>query len=81
MAALRGEVARAERRDAEAALGVAEAKSARAREGVTAARTAAEAVEQLISERMAASRAEQALREQHVLDDISRARDGAGQRG
>jgi flagellar biosynthesis chaperone FliJ len=81
MAALRREVTRARRRDAEAALAAAEAKSAQARDGVTAARTAAEVVEQLIEERACAWRTEQALQEQHALDDISRPRAGAPQRG
>jgi hypothetical protein len=65
---------RAERRTIAADLAAAEARSAEARGAVTAARAAAEAVEQLIAERRAAGLAETARRAQHVLDDIARAR-------
>jgi flagellar export protein FliJ len=63
-----------ERRDAVAALTAAETGSAQARAAVTAARTAAEAVETLIAERAAAEATETSRREQHTLDDIARAR-------
>jgi hypothetical protein len=65
---------RAERRTIAADLEAAEARSAEARGVVTAARAAAEAVGQLIAERQAAGQAEAARRDQHVLDDIARAR-------
>ena len=74
MSAVRGSAVRAERRTAVAALAVAAARSADARGVVTTARTAVETVEQLIAERDAASRVREASREQHVLDDIARAR-------
>ncbi|MEA2737378.1 MAG: hypothetical protein QOH05_685 [Acetobacteraceae bacterium] len=72
MAAMRLEAARAERRIVEADLLAASARSEAARGVVTTARTAAEAVGQLIRERDAAADAETIKREQHVLDDIAR---------
>ena len=74
MSAIRLEVVRGDRLAAEQALTAAEACSAEARGVVTAAQTAAEAVEQLISERDVIERAEAAKREQHVLDDIARSK-------
>jgi hypothetical protein len=68
---------RAERRIAEADMASVVARSGEARGVVTAARTAAEAVEQLIGERQAAANMEAATREQHVLDDIARGQRGA----
>jgi phosphosulfolactate phosphohydrolase-like enzyme len=62
-------------------LAAAALHSEEARGVVTAARTAAEAVEQLVSERETASRVEAAKREQHALDDMARARYVVGQRG
>jgi flagellar biosynthesis chaperone FliJ len=81
MSATHLEVVRAERRTAAMALAAAALHSEEARGVVTAARTAAEAVEQLVSERETASRVEAAKREQHALDDMSRARYVVGQRG
>jgi flagellar biosynthesis chaperone FliJ len=74
MSAIRTEVTRTERRTISADLAVAGIRSEEARGVVSAARTAAEAVEQLIGERLVASQADAARREQHVLDDIARAR-------
>jgi flagellar biosynthesis chaperone FliJ len=74
MAAMRLAATRAERRIAAAELTAAVARSGVARGIVTAARTAAEAVEQLIEERAGAGRLETLRREQHVLDDIARGR-------
>jgi flagellar export protein FliJ len=74
MAAVRLEVARAERLNAAATLQAAASQTEAARGVVTEARTAAEAVEQLIDERKAANQAGIAAREQHALDDIARAR-------
>ena len=81
MSALRQEAVRTECRIATADHAAAAARSAEARGVVAAARTAAEAVEQLISERKAAAQIEAAKREQHVLDDIARARLARRQRG
>jgi hypothetical protein len=74
MSAIRTEATRTERRTIAADLTVAGIRSEEARGVVSAARMAAEAVEQLIAERLAASQADAAKREQHVLDDIARAR-------
>ncbi|MGD0102779.1 MAG: hypothetical protein ABSC06_01925 [Rhodopila sp.] len=74
-------VLRANRRSAAAALAAAAARSAEARGVVTAAQTAAEAVEQLLSEREAASQAGMATGEQHRLDDITRMRHTVRRRG
>jgi hypothetical protein len=74
MSALRLETVRTECRTVATDFAAAASRSAEARGIVTAARTAAEAVEQLIGERQAASRIEAAKREQHMLDDIARAR-------
>jgi hypothetical protein len=70
----RQEVIQAERRTMAADLAAAEIDTGEARGVVSAARTAAQAVEELIGEREAASQADAARREQHVLDDIARAR-------
>jgi hypothetical protein len=74
MFANRQDVIQGERRILAADLAAAELETGEARGVVSAARTAAEAVEELIGEREAASQAEAAKREQHVLDDIARAR-------
>jgi len=81
MSAIRLDVARANRRNAAAALAAAAARSAEARGVVTASQTAAEAVEQLLSEREAASKAAMATTEQHRLDDIARTRHAVRRRG
>ena len=80
MSARRREAVQAERRSVTADLEAAALRSDQARGVVTAARTAAEAVEQLIGERKAASQVEAARREQHVMDDIARARLAARRR-
>jgi hypothetical protein len=74
MAAMRQEYVRSERRTMEAEMVMVSTRSGEARDVVTAARSAAEAVEQLIDERAAATSAAAATREQHVLDDIARGR-------
>jgi hypothetical protein len=74
MFANRQDVIQAERRTLAADLAAAELETGEARSVVAAARTAAEAVDELIGEREAASQADAATREQHVLDDIARAR-------
>ena len=74
MAAIRQGYVRVERRTVAADMVMVSTRSGEARDVVTAARSAAEAVEQLIGERAAASRAAAATREQHVLDDITRGR-------
>ena len=74
MSAVRSESAREERQIIEQALATAAMRSEQARGVVAAARTAAEAVEQLIRERKIADQMETATREQHVLDDIARLR-------
>jgi flagellar biosynthesis chaperone FliJ len=74
MSAIRLETMLERRRTAMADVAVAETRSGEARGTVSAARAAAEAVEQLITERTAASQADATRREQHVLDDIARAR-------
>lgn len=76
----RQDVIQAERRTMAADLAAAELETGAARGVVSAARTAAEAVEELIGEREAASQADAAVREQHVLDDIARARLAVRQR-
>lgn len=81
MSAARLEVVRAERQAAGAELAAATTRSADARGVVVAARTAAEAVERLMSAREAANLAEAVRREQHVLDDIARARPPLQPRG
>ncbi len=80
MSARRLAAMRVSRRQIEVELAAAEVRSAEARDIVTAARTAAEVVEQLIDERAAASLVEANKREQHVLDDIARARHAARRR-
>jgi hypothetical protein len=80
MSASRQESIRAERRILAADLAAAEVRSVEARGVVSASRTAAEAVEQLIGEREAAIQFESARREQHALDDIARARLAGRQR-
>ena len=80
MTAIRLEAKQAERRALKADLTLAEGHSADARGILTAARTAAEAVAQLAGDRAAAAQAELDRREQHVLDDIARARRGVRQR-
>lgn len=77
MFAVRRETIRTDRRTAVADLVAMEGRSTEARATVAAARTAAEAVEQLIGERAAAERFEAARREQHELDDIVRRRQAA----
>jgi flagellar export protein FliJ len=74
MSAARLEAMLAARRTLMTELAMAETRSAEARAVVVAARTAAEAVEQLTGERIAANQAETAKREQHVMDDITRGR-------
>jgi hypothetical protein len=74
MAAIRSDQVRAERQIVAAEMVKVSIRSGEARNVVTAARTAAEAVEQLIGERTAATRATAATREQHVMDDIARLR-------
>jgi hypothetical protein len=74
MAAIRQQYMRFERQTVAADLVMVSTLSGEAREVVTAARSAAEAVEQLISERAAATSAAAATREQHGLDDITRGR-------
>jgi len=81
MSSLRLEAVRAERQTVAADFAAATSRSAQARGVVTAARLAAEAVEQLLGEREAARRVESARREQHVQDDIARARLAARRRG
>jgi flagellar biosynthesis chaperone FliJ len=73
MSAVRLDVVRAERRTVAANWAAAASLTARARDAVTAARAAAEAVEQLASEQAAARQVEAEKRAQHVLDDIARA--------
>lgn len=72
--ARRLQAAEQDRSAAEAALTVARARSDEARAAVVDARTAAEAVETLISERLAAAETDAGRREQHMLDDIARPR-------
>jgi ABC-type transporter Mla subunit MlaD len=74
MTAARREAVQVERHNAVLVLAGLVEESSDARDVVTAARTAAETVEQLIAERDAASRVESAKKEQHTLDDIARAR-------
>jgi flagellar biosynthesis chaperone FliJ len=74
MSALRLDAMLAQRRTLLAEFAMAETRSTQARGVVAAARTAAEAVEQLMGERAVADQAEAAKREQHVLDDIARGR-------
>jgi flagellar biosynthesis chaperone FliJ len=76
----RQDIVRAQRRIIMADLTAAETCSEDARAVVATARSAAEAVEQIISERTAASRTEAIRREQHVLDDITRTRIAGRQR-
>jgi hypothetical protein len=66
------EAIRARRQTAAASLLAAESGSSEARGVVTAARAAAEAVEQLINERDAHNRAEADRQQQHAVDDIAR---------
>ncbi|WP_428531441.1 hypothetical protein [Rhodopila sp.] len=80
MAAIRSAVAREERGAAALHLAEAITASEQARVVLTAARTAAEAVDQLIAERATASQADVVRLAQHELDDIARpARRHAGQ--
>ncbi len=81
MSAIRVDAERMERRTAVADLAAAEARSGEARGIVSAARTAAEAVQQFIGEREATSHAEAARLEQHALDDIVRSGFAARRRG
>ena len=74
MAALHQTTMQMRRQELEAELAAAMAGSAQARQVLAAARTAAEAVKQLIEQREAADRAETDRREQHVLDDVTRGR-------
>jgi flagellar export protein FliJ len=74
MFARRTGVRQANRGPAEASLAAARTSTAEARAAVVAARTAAEAVETLISERAAADAAAAARAEQHALDDMARTR-------
>ena len=76
MFSLRLAAMQAKRRGAVADWAEAQGRSAIARAAVVTARTAAESVETLIGERLAEAESEAAKREQHVLDDISRARFG-----
>ena len=76
MASIRAGAVRAERQAVAAEAVKVAIRSGEARGAVTAARMAAEAVEQLINETAAAARATAATREQHVLDDIARLRRG-----
>lgn len=80
MTAVRLEARQTDRRALEADLVAAEGRTADARTVLTAARTAAEAVAHLADSRAAAAQAELDRREQHVLDDIARARHGMRQR-
>ena len=73
LAAIRSAAARAERAAAALQLTAAAVRSEDAKGVLTAARTAAEAVDQLIAERVAASQVAAASRAQHELDDIARA--------
>ncbi len=79
MAVIRSETRQAERRALEVDLAAAVDRSTAARGVVTAARTAAEAVAQLAAMRAAEAEAELVRKEQHVLDDIARARRGLRQ--
>ncbi|WP_428491606.1 hypothetical protein [Rhodopila sp.] len=72
MAAIRSAARREERDMAALQLSEAATASEQARSILTATRTAAEAVDQLIAERAAASQADAARRAQHELDDIAR---------
>lgn len=72
MEAIRLAAMQMERRAVLADLAAAEGRSGQARGIVAAERAAAEAVDQLIQERQAASQVEANRREQHVLDDITR---------
>lgn len=80
MSASRLETSQAERRTILSDLTEADTRSGEARRVVSAARAAAEVVDQLIGERSVVSQADAARREQHVLDDISRARVAIRQR-
>lgn len=79
--AARQEAIRVARRNVGLNLAAAEARSLSARTVVASARTAAEAVDQFVQERSAAAQTEAAKREQHLLDDISRARHAVHVRG
>lgn len=79
MFASRQEVVQAERRSLAADLAAATVDTGEARGVVSAARTAAEAVKELIGGREAASQADATRQEQHVVDDIARARLSARQ--
>ncbi len=68
---------RAERAQAVAKLAAAEIQSATARAVLVAARSAAQAVQRTIAERAIVARGEAEKRDQHVLDDIARARRAA----
>jgi hypothetical protein len=80
VSAIRQDASRAERGTILMDLTSAEAESENARGVVSDARAAAEAVEQFIAERAAAYREEALGREQHVLDDIARARSAVRRR-
>jgi hypothetical protein len=74
MSAIRMDAIRAERGAVLADLTAAEAASEHARGIVSTAWAATEAVERLIADRAVDCRAKLSVREQHVLDDISRSR-------
>jgi hypothetical protein len=71
---LRQRTVEAERQAAEGELAAVRIRTAAARAAVVEARTAAEAVETLMTDRQAAAGLEAARREQHTLDDMARTR-------
>jgi flagellar biosynthesis chaperone FliJ len=74
MFALHSQASATERLAAEAALMAARDVTAEARAALVTARTAAESVETLITERADAAKVDTDRREQHALDDMARAR-------
>lgn len=72
MAAARLIAGQTERLQAAGILSETERESAHARAVLVAARSAAEVVERLMADKAAAVRAGEAVREQHILDDIGR---------
>ncbi len=74
MSAARQGAIRADRHADEAILVALRTRSNEARAAVVAARTAAEAVRQLIGERATLAQTEAAKQEQHMLDDMTRRR-------
>lgn len=74
MFALHVQASAAERQGVESALAAARDATGDARAALVAARTAAESVETLITERADAAAAEAQRREQHALDDMARTR-------